>query len=136
MKTRLANRRAEGYVDIAVSVLILAFLLAFAVNIFSLLVKAQDMEYFARELCDAAASSGRIGQEVEDRYAELCEETGLSPEYSFEAEYFDPADKTVQLGDTITCTVSMSASILGFGDNVFPVTLTGSHSGLSRCYWK
>lgn len=135
MKKVLTNR-ADGYVDTAVAVLIIAFILAFSVSIFSLLVKAQDMEYFARELCEAAASSGRIGQEVEDRYAELCGETDLSPEYLFTAQYFSSNEKTVQLGDTITCTVTMSASVLGFGDKIFPVTLTGSHSGLSKHYWK
>ena len=132
----LSSRRAEGYIDVAIAVLVISFLLALVLNVFSLVAKGQDMEYFARELCDVATYSGRIGDEVENRYAELCQETGLTPQYSFTSTYFSETEKAVQLGDSILCEVRMDTSILGFGGDIFPITLTGSHSGLSKYYWK
>ena len=92
----LSSRRAEGYIDVAITVLVITFLLALIVNVFSLVSKGQDMEYFARELCDVATHSGRIGVEVENRFNELCEETGLSPQYSFTTTYFNESDKYLE----------------------------------------
>ena len=132
----LYSKRGEGYIDVAIAVLVISFLLVLILNVFSLVSKGQDMEYFARELCDVATYSGRIEDEVEDRYNELCDETGLTPQYNFTATYFSKTDRTVQLGDSILCEVRMDSSILGFGGEIFTITLTGSHSGLSKYYWK
>ena len=50
--------------------------------------------------------------------------------------YFNSSDKTVQLGNTITVTLTYSTYVKGFGVFKIPITLTAKHSGLSQKYWK
>lgn len=135
MKT-IKNRKAEGYIDVAVAVLVISFLIVFLLSVFGLVSKKQDLNYMAAELVDTASSFGRVGTEVQDRYAKLCEETGLHPAMNFEAVYFDPSTGAVQLGKVISVTLELDSSLLGFGGVIFPFSLTASASGLSRVYWK
>lgn len=60
----LRAKRAEGYVDVAVAVLVVSFLLVLLVSVFGLVSKKQDLRYMASELIDAATVSGSVGQEV------------------------------------------------------------------------
>ena len=66
----LRTKRAEGYVDVAVAVLVVSFLLVLLVSVFGLVSKKQDLRYMASELIDAATVSGSVGQEVQKRYAQ------------------------------------------------------------------
>ena len=132
----LRSKKAEGYIDIAVAVLVIVFLLILILSVFSAATQAQDLKYICTELVETAALSGRIGSEVDARYAELCEETGLSPAMTFTAEYFETVTGKVQLGDTISCTLTMETSIMGFGAKIFPFEMTATKSGLSQIYWK
>ncbi len=132
----LRTKRAEGYVDVAVAVLVVSFLLVLLVSVFGLVSKKQDLRYMASELIDAATVSGSVGQEVQKRYAQLCEETGLHPSVNWTAAYYDAATGKVQLGDVISVSLETETSILGFGGGLFPVKLTATASGLSEIYWK
>lgn len=132
----LRTKRAEGYVDVAVAVLVVSFLLVLLVSVFGLVSKKQDLRYMASELIDAATVSGSVGQEVQKRYAQLCEETGLLPSVNWIAAYYDAATGKVQLGDVISVSLETETSILGFGGVLFPVKLTATASGLSEVYWK
>ena len=76
------------------------------------------------------------GDEINNRRAELNEETGLNPTVTFDAAYFNDAQRTVQYGDTITVTLTYQTQFHGFGIFSVPVTLTARHSGLSQRYWK
>ena len=67
----LRTKRAEGYVDVAVAVLVVSFLLVLLVSVFGLVSKKQDLRYMASELIDTATVSGSVGQEVQKRYAQL-----------------------------------------------------------------
>lgn len=132
----LRTKRAEGYVDVAVAVLVVSFLLVLLVSVFGLVSKKQDLRYMASELIDTATVSGSVGQEVQKRYAQLCEETGLHPSVNWIAAYYDAATGKVQLGDVISVSLETETSILGFGGVLFPVKLTATASGLSEIYWK
>lgn len=56
--------------------------------------------------------------------------------YELSAEYYDVSGGKVQLGDTITCTLTYEASLTGFGGELFPLNVTVRVSGLSSIYWK
>ena len=90
----LRTKRAEGYVDVAVAVLVVSFLLVLLVSVFGLVSKKQDLRYMASELIDTATVSGSVGQEVQKRYAQLCEETGLHPSVNWTAAYYLPFGMT------------------------------------------
>ena len=52
MMTKLRNKRAEGYIDVAITVMIVAFVLIFTVNIVSLVALNQNMKTIADQLVE------------------------------------------------------------------------------------
>ena len=136
MLKTLKNKKAEGYIDVAVAVLVIAFVLILIISIWSMITLKQDMTYMARELVEAATVSGRIGPEVEARFAELCAESGFTPTVSFSAMYFDPITGKVQLGEVISVTLTTEMILPGFGGFELPFDVSVTQSGLSRVYWK
>ena len=136
MFKKLQNKKAEGYIDVAVAVLVIVFLLVFSVGIFSKIAVKQDLSHMCSELVEVATKSGRIGPEVQARYEQLCEEAGIRPTMTFTATYFDSSSGKVQLGDVITCKLTYSTELVGFGGFSLPFDVEVSESGLSRIYWK
>lgn len=130
------NNRGEGYIDVVVSVLVSMMIIVLALNVFSFLTIKQDMDYFAKEMIEAATANGTtIGRTI-DRYYELEEETGIYPSCYWSTTYYNTSERTVQLGDTITVTLNYDTYLKGFGIFKIPITLTAKHSGLSQKYWK
>lgn len=136
MITALKNNRGDGYIDIVIAVLISMMVLVLSLNVFSFLTVKQDMDYFAKEMLDTATSNGSVRIDTSKRYNELCLDTGLSPDISWDADFYNLSDGTVQLGDTITVTVTYKTFLKGFGSIKIPITLTARQSGLSQKYWK
>lgn len=132
----LKNKRAEGYIDVAVTVLVIALVIALIFSIWSMVTLKQDMTYIAGELLEAATVSGRIGPEVEARFAELCTEAGFTPTVQYSATYFDASSGKVQLGDVITVTLTTEMVLPGFGGFELPFDVSVTKSGLSKMYWK
>lgn len=136
MRNLIKCKRGEGYIDVVVSVLVSMMLIVLTLNIFSFLTVKQDMDYFAKEMIYSATSYGKTIGEVNNRSEELVSETGINPTITWQATYFNSSDKTVQLGNTITVTLTYSTFVKGFGVFKIPITLTAKHSGLSQKYWK
>ena len=132
----LINNRGEGYIDVVISVLVSMMVIILALNVFSFLTLKQDMDYFAKEMIYSASAYGKTTGEVNNRNAELVAETGLNPTITWQTTYFNASARTVQLGNTITVTLTYSTYVKGFGVFKIPITLTAKHSGLSQKYWK
>ena len=106
MKRIMKSIRGEGYIDLAVAVLVLVFVLVIAISLWSAITLKQDMRYMCEELIATATSTGKVGEEVEQRFAELCEETGITPTVTWNTTYYNATKKQVQLGEIITCTLT------------------------------
>ena len=130
------NNRGEGYIDVVVSVLVSMMIIVLALNVFSFLTIKQEMDYFAKEMIEAATANGTTIGRTTDRYYELEEETGIYPSCYWCTTYYNTSERTVQLGDTITVTLNYDTYLKGFGIFKIPITLTAKHSGLSQKYWK
>ena len=130
------NKRAEGYVDVAVAVLVISFLLILLVSVFGVIHQKQTLNQMAEQIVEIASINGCVDDEVMERYEQLCEQTGLTPTMTFEATYFDEDTGKVQLGDIITCTLTMDTSLIGFGGDLFPIDMTVTASGVSQVYWR
>ena len=130
----LNNKSGEGYVDVAVTVMIVAFVLVFAVNVVSLVALNQNLKTVSDQITDYATLNGTVS--VDEYARELKEKIGVDFSYSFDgSETLDSTGK-VQLGDRIICTVTYQLRMPGFGDFVLPISLKASSSGLSQVYWK
>jgi len=136
IKSILKSKRGDGYIDVVVGVLVSMMLIVLSLNVFSFLTVKQDMDYFAKEMIYSASAYGKTTGEVNNRNTELVAETGLNPTITWQTTYFNASAKTVQLGNTITVTLTYRTYVKGFGVFKIPITLTAKHSGLSQKYWK
>ena len=134
IKTILQKKNAEGYIDVAVTVMIVAFVLVFAVNMVSLVALNQNVKTVADRLTEYASMKGttEIGSYAED----LRQKTGIDFTYSFAGSTTMDSSGKVQLGEQIVCTVRFRSSMIGFGDVIHPIDIETSSSGLSQVYWK
>jgi len=132
LKHLIKSKRGDGYIDVVISVLVAMMMIVLVLNVFSFLTLKQDMDYFAKEMITCAAANGTTTGRVNTRYYELVSETGITPAVVWNTTYFNASQRTVQLGDTIQVTLTMSSS----GIFKIPITLTATHSGLSQKYWK
>lgn len=134
MRKLLRSKKAEGYIDVAVTIMLVAFVLVFAVNMVSLVALNQNIKTVADQLVDYAAQQGTTG--ISAFANELKDKTGLDFTYSFaDSELYDSTGK-VQLGDKIVCNVTYHIGFMGFGEAAHAVTVNASSSGISRVYWK
>jgi hypothetical protein len=132
----ITGTKGEGYIDSVVSILVAMMMIVLSINVFSLLTVRQNMDFFAKEMLAAATATGSTAGETAARYEELAEETGLRPDCSWEAEYFNAAEGQVQLGDTMKIRLVHHTDLKGFGMLQIPVTLSVACSGISEKYWK
>lgn len=127
------NCSGETYIDVAITVMIVAFVLVFSVNMVSLVALNQNMKTMADQIVDYATLQGTT--DVGEYISTLKEKSGIDLSYSFSGTDYHSGQK-VQLGDVIECKLTYHVSILGFGEAVFPITVKASASGISQVYWK
>lgn len=137
LRAVLSSRRAEGYIDTVVSVMIMMMLIVLSINVFSFLTAKQDLDYCAREMVESAAVNGNVySDNTYNRYFELCDEVGFYPEFYWTADYYDGYYGRVQYGESIRVTVEYTKYLEGFGVFRIPVTMRATYSSLSQVYWK
>ena len=125
------------FIDVAVMILCSMMIIVLALNTFSFFAIKQDLDHYAKEMIRTATVEGRTtGTPITNRQTQLRNETGLNPTVVWTATYFNNTQRTVQLGDTITVTLTYQTRFQGFGIFSVPVTLTARHSGLSQRYYK
>ena len=130
---KLFNRKGETYVDVAVLIMIVAFVLIFSVNMISVVVLAQNLKTMADQIADYATAQGTT--DVDSYVSDLKEKSGIDFDCSFSGTQYLSGQK-VQLGDEIEVRLTHRVSILGFGNSIFPVTIRAASGGVSQVYWK
>lgn len=132
MRNLLRKKNGEGYIDVAVTIMIVAFVLVFSVNLVSLVAFNQNVKTVADQLTEYAALKGttEIGSYAES----LKEQTGIDFAYSFAGSSAMDSSGKVQLGEQIVCTVTFRSSMIRFGDVIHPMEIRASSSGLSQVY--
>ncbi len=132
LKCLLKSKRGEGYIDVAVGVLYLMLLAAFAVHIFPVFTAKQQLDLFAAEIVRQAEIEGST--EVFSRIDEMQRQTGLTPDIIWDCEYYK--GKQVQLNGEIRVTLTDAVDIGFFVFGSFPVTIQAKASGKSEVYYK
>lgn len=126
----LKSQKGNGYFDMGVYFVLSMLVIAFFVAVFPVYTQKQQLDTFATQLCRTAEISGRVGEETDDRYRELCDQTTLSPTVDW--------SKTgnIQLGETINVTLHSTGYIRIGGVASVSVPLTAKASGKSEVYYK
>ena len=136
MLKAIRNKKAEGYIDICVGVVIFAIVLVIAINIFSFFTLKVGMDQIAEELIEVATYSGSF----DTRFDQCCAD--MQDDYfSFDVDYgadsyFNSTYERVQLGERMWVSVSVQTYVRGLGVFKIPVTVSVIRSGLSEKYWK
>lgn len=133
MTEKISNKKGETYIDVAINVMIFAFILVFSVNMVSILATNQKLKATADHIIDYTAQNGST--DVDEYIQSLREKNGIDFDCSFEGtDYLN--GRKVQLGDRIECKLTYRVSIIGFGNSFFPITMNAWSCGISEVYWK
>lgn len=126
----LLGHRGDGVVQFAAFIIGAFAVIMLFLKVAPVFTEKQQLDTFANELCRTAETSGRVGEETEERTKALKQQTSLSPDISWSSS------GNVQLGQAVTVTLKTTYDI-GFGGlGSYPVTLTSEASGKSEVYWK
>ena len=136
LKKVLSSRKAEGYIDMCVGVVVFVMVLVIAINIFSFITLKVEMDQIAEDLIESATYSGEFSDDFwqADGY-NLGEYYYYNIDYGAD-EYFNIGYQRVQLGTRMWVTISKDTYIKGLGIFKIPVTVSVTRSGLSERYWK
>lgn len=136
MRNVLSSKRAEGYIDICVGVVVLLSVLVLSLNVYSFLTLKQDLDEISEQLIEIATDTGCFGDEFDDRAAALKEQLFDFSVTTGADSYYNASYRRVQLGGTMRVTVSVQTQLVGLGVFRIPVTATSTRSGISEHYWK
>lgn len=127
----MRDKKGEGYIDAAVVVFCVMFVIALGVRIFLVFITKIQLDNFADELVREAEISGRVGSETTARQRTLEEKTGIHPAVSWSRT------GKIQLNEEVTVTLTLQKDLGLFGKlRSFPVTIRARASGKSEVYWK
>jgi len=134
---KLKNNNGEGYIETVIIVFVSVMAIVLLLNVFSLVIEEQKLSYFSRELLISASANGGMVDKTMERYDKLCEEVGFIPTLdSSLSNFINSNNGKVQLGETITITLTHVFNLEGFGIMNIPITITRTGSGISERYWK
>ncbi len=130
----LKNKRAEGYIDVCVTVVVFVMLILSIIHVSGLFILHQQVDVVCDNILEAATASGRFDTEVHSMAAAMKAQY-FDFDYQTQAAHYH-SGKCVQLGEPMTVTVKLHTYFQLFGDIQVPMTITVTKSGLSERYWK
>jgi hypothetical protein len=134
----IRDRTGEGYVDVAITVLILFTLMVSLMALFPIFTTQQALNNTARQLARMAEVTGSA-QEAQDVLETI---PGVVPDtVEWDTAWKDQALKTIQLKTPFTVTVIKQVLIVIFRPALsnpvaICITIRSSASGISEVYWK
>lgn len=134
LKKRFAAQKGEAYVSILIVMLLMMGILALSLNTFQIIGVKDEADRIADALLETATFYGGFGSEFDARVTQLRAEY-FDFTVTYDAQWFNEAYKRVQLGDTLSLTVTFTVSLKGMGiDTRIPITV--ARTGASEKYWK
>lgn len=128
----LKSKRGEGYLDVAVGILCLLLVVAFAVALLPVFTTKQQLDIFATEIVREAEIKGSTS--VESRISDMREQTSLDPNICWNCDYYK--GRKVQLNGDIEVILTDTVDIGFFIFGSFPIELHAKATGKSEVYYK
>lgn len=128
----LKSKRAEGYMDVAIGILCLMLVIAFAVSFLPVFTAKQQLDIFATEIVRQAEIVG--GTNVSDRIQDLQAQTGRNPQIRWDCDYY--SGSKVQLNGDIEVTLTDTVDIGFFIFGSWPIEIRAKATGKSEVYYK
>jgi hypothetical protein len=128
----LKSKSGEGYIDVAIGILCLLLVVAFAIQLFPVFTAKQQLDIFATEIVREAEIKGSTS--LDSRIAEMREQTGLDPDIRWDCDYY--SGKKVQLNGDIEVRLTDTVDIGFFVFGSFPIDIQAKATGKSEVYYK
>lgn len=141
MKKRfIRDQTAEGYIDVAITMLIVFTLMASLMALFPLFTAQQSLNQTARYMARTVELYGKANDTTLNSVTEDGDFT-VPDSVDVETQWHDESQKTIQLKTRFTVTVSKTVPIVilrpALGDPlVINVRISASANGISEVYWK
>ena len=132
IKRILKSKRGEGYIDVAIGILCLMLVVAFAVSFLPVFTAKQQLDIFATEIVREAEIRGSTS--VSSRISDLKEQTGRNPSIHWDCDYYTGAK--VQLNEDIEVTLTDTVDIRFFIFGSWPIEIQAKATGKSEVYYK
>lgn len=139
-RTLIRDRSGEGYVDVAISILIIFVVIAGIFSVFPIYTTYQTLNATARQIAHVVEVCGQADE------ATVALATGregfIEPDaIVFDTTWLNPSTKKIQLKTPFTVTISKQLTIpilrpLTGSPIGFRVNVNASASGISEVYWK
>lgn len=140
----LKNEHGDvNYFSTVVFIFIAVLLLAFILNLFSIISTKQELDHCADQMVKQIQLSGGINGETDQLFQFLCSqiEGAENISYSIDASYKSPTpsgmSRAIQLGTPFYITITGQAKLGGFWNfNLVNITVVSRGAGVSEHYWK
>lgn len=144
IKKSLSNDRAEAnYFSTVVFIFIAVLLLAFIIDLFSIISTKQELDHTADQMVKQIQLSGGVNRETEELFSFLCSQIKGADNisYSIDASYKTPTPsgmtRAIQLGSPFYITIEGDAKLGGFWNfDLVHITVVSRGAGVSEHYWK
>lgn len=140
----LKNERGDAnYFSTLVFIFIAVLLLAFILDLFSIISAKQELDHCADQMVKQIQLSGGTNGETEQLFQFLCSqiEGAENISYAINASYRSPTpsgmSRAIQLGTPFYITITGRAKLGGFWNfNLVNITVVSKGAGVSEHYWK
>ncbi|NBJ83262.1 DUF4320 family protein [bacterium 1XD42-94] len=132
-----------NYFSTVVFIFIAVLLLAFILDLFSIISTKQELDHCADQMVKQLQLSGGINGETDQLFHFLCSqiEGAENISYSIDASYKSPTpsgmSRAIQLGTPFYITITGRAKLGGFWNfSLVNITVVSRGAGVSEHYWK
>lgn len=139
MKRFIRDQTAEGYIDVAITMVIIFVLMASLLALYPIFTAQQSLNQTAKYMARTIELYGRADDET---LAVTADGHFLIPDnVEVEAEWQNAAENTIQLKNSFTVIMSKTVPIVilrpALGEPVvINVQITATARGISEVYWK
>lgn len=126
-----------------VFIFIAVLLLAFIIDLFSIISTKQELDYCADQMVKQIQLSGGVNRETDELFDFLCSQIGGADDitYSVDSTYKSPTPpgmrQGIQLGTPFYITIEGRAKLGGFWNfSLVRINVVARGSGVSEHYWK
>ncbi|MPN00007.1 hypothetical protein SDC9_147201 [bioreactor metagenome] len=140
----LKSKKAEAtYISTVVYIFIAVLILAFIINVFSIISVKQQLDHCADQMVKQIQLSGGINADTDTLFnylsGQITGATGIT--YTVDSTYKTPRPagmhNAIQLGTPFYITITGDANLGGFWKlNISRITIVARGAGVSERYWK
>ncbi len=144
LRKALGNDRGDAnYFSTVVFIFIAVLLLAFIIDLFSIISTKQELDHCADQMVKQIQLSGGVNAETEELFRFLCSQISGAENisYSIDTTYKTPTPSgmhnAIQLGTPFYITITGEAKLGGFWNfDLVRINIVSRGAGVSEHYWK